>query len=64
VHGTQAGDPTKAAAAIVAAVESEEPPVFLLLGNDSLNTYRRLAEARLEAIKNWEHLTTSTDIDT
>jgi NAD(P)-dependent dehydrogenase (short-subunit alcohol dehydrogenase family) len=64
VHGTQAGDPAKAAKAIIAAVESEEPPAFLLLGNDALNTYRRLAEARLDAIKNWEHLTTSTDIDT
>jgi hypothetical protein len=30
-----------------------------LLGNDALNTYRRLAEA----ITRWEHLTTSTDID-
>ena len=63
VHGTQAGDPAKAARAIIAAVESDEPPAFLLLGNDALNTYRRLAEARLNSIKQWEHLTTSTDID-
>jgi NAD(P)-dependent dehydrogenase (short-subunit alcohol dehydrogenase family) len=63
VHGTQPGDPAKAAKAIIAAVESEEPPPFLLLGNDALNTYRRLAEARLDLIKKWEHLSTSTDID-
>jgi NAD(P)-dependent dehydrogenase (short-subunit alcohol dehydrogenase family) len=63
VHGTQAGDPAKAARAIIAAVESDEPPAFLLLGNDALTTYRRLAEARLDTINKWEHLTTSTDID-
>jgi len=63
-HGTQPGDPAKAAKAIIAAVESDEPPAFLLLGNDALKTYRRLAEARLETIEAWERLTTSTDIDT
>jgi NAD(P)-dependent dehydrogenase (short-subunit alcohol dehydrogenase family) len=62
-HGTQPGDPGKAANAIIAAVESDEPPAFLLLGNDALSTYRRLAAARLDTIKAWEHLTTSTDID-
>ena len=62
-HGRQPGDPAKAAQAIIAAVESNEPPAFLLLGNDALNTYRRLAEARLDTIKAWEYLTTSTDIN-
>jgi NAD(P)-dependent dehydrogenase (short-subunit alcohol dehydrogenase family) len=61
-HGTQPGDPAKAAQAIIAAVESDEPPAFLLLGNDALKTYRRLATARLDTIEAWEHLTTSTDI--
>ena len=63
VHGTQPGDPAKAAKAIIAAVESDEPPAFLLLGNDALNIYRRLAEARLDTIDKWQHLTTRTDID-
>ena len=62
-HGTQPGDPAKAARAIIAAVESDESPAFLLLGDDALNAYRQLAEARLDTIKKWEHLTTSTDID-
>jgi NAD(P)-dependent dehydrogenase (short-subunit alcohol dehydrogenase family) len=62
-HGTQPGDPAKAAQAIIAAVESDEPPAFLLLGNDALTTYRRLAEARLDSIKKLEHLTTNTDIN-
>jgi NAD(P)-dependent dehydrogenase (short-subunit alcohol dehydrogenase family) len=62
-HGTQPGDPVKAAKAIITAIESDEPPAFLLLGNDALKTYRRLAEARLATIEAWERLTTSTDID-
>jgi NAD(P)-dependent dehydrogenase (short-subunit alcohol dehydrogenase family) len=62
-HGTQPGDPAKAAEAIIAAVEFDEPPAFLLLGNDALTTYRRLAAARLDTIEAWEHLSTSTDID-
>jgi NAD(P)-dependent dehydrogenase (short-subunit alcohol dehydrogenase family) len=62
-HGTQPGDPAKAAKAIIAAVESDERPAFLLLGNDALNTYRRINEAKLDTINKWEHLSTSTDID-
>jgi NAD(P)-dependent dehydrogenase (short-subunit alcohol dehydrogenase family) len=63
-HGTQPGDPAKAAKAILTAVESEQPPAFLLLGTDALTTYQRLAAARLDTIKAWEPLTTSTDINT
>jgi NAD(P)-dependent dehydrogenase (short-subunit alcohol dehydrogenase family) len=62
-HGTQPGDPAKAARAIIAAVESDDPPAFLLLGSDALSVYRSLAAARQDAIETWEHLTTSTDID-
>ena len=48
---------------MTSAVESDEPPAFLLLGNDALNTYRRINEATLDTINKWEHLSTSTDID-
>ena len=61
--GAMSGDPAKTAKAIIAAVESDEPPAFLLLGNDALRTYRRLAAARLDSSEAWEYLTTSTDID-
>jgi NAD(P)-dependent dehydrogenase (short-subunit alcohol dehydrogenase family) len=61
-HGTQPGDPAKAALAIIAAVEADEPPAFLLLGSDALTTYRRLDEARLDLIAAWESTTTSTDL--
>jgi NAD(P)-dependent dehydrogenase (short-subunit alcohol dehydrogenase family) len=63
MHGNQPGDPAKAGAAIVAAVESPEPPAFLLLGADALAAYRYVADERAKNIANWEQLTTSTDFD-
>jgi NAD(P)-dependent dehydrogenase (short-subunit alcohol dehydrogenase family) len=63
MHGNQPGDPTKAGAAIMAAVESAEPPAFLLLGTDALALYRYVADGRTTEIANWERLTTSTDFD-
>lgn len=64
MHGSQAGDPAKAAAAIVTAVESDEPPAFLLLGEDALFSYRYIAERRATEVSAWEELTTSTNLDT
>ena len=63
MHGNQPGDPAKAGAAIMAAVESAEPPAFLLLGTDALALYRYVADGRATEIANWEQLTTSTDFD-
>ena len=63
MHGNQTGDPAKAGAAIIAAVESPEPPAFLLLGADALAGYRYVADARATEIATWEQLTTSTDFD-
>jgi NAD(P)-dependent dehydrogenase (short-subunit alcohol dehydrogenase family) len=64
MHGSQPGDPAKAGAAIIAAVESNEPPAFLLLGADALAAYRYVADQRAKEIANWEQLTTSTDFET
>jgi NAD(P)-dependent dehydrogenase (short-subunit alcohol dehydrogenase family) len=61
MHGNQPGDPAKAGKAIIAAVESPEPPAFLLLGPDALAAYRYKADARAAEISQWEELTSSTD---
>lgn len=61
MHGNQPGDPAKAGKAIIAAVESPEPPAFLLLGPDALAAYRYKADARATEISQWEELTSSTD---
>jgi NAD(P)-dependent dehydrogenase (short-subunit alcohol dehydrogenase family) len=61
MDGSQAGDPVKAGAAIIAAVESTEPPAFLLLGPDALGLYRYVAERRANEIGKWEQVTSGTD---
>jgi NAD(P)-dependent dehydrogenase (short-subunit alcohol dehydrogenase family) len=63
MDGNQAGDPAKAAAAIVTAVEASEPPAFLLLGPDALALYRYVADGRASEIAKWEKLTSSTNFD-
>ncbi|WP_459568548.1 oxidoreductase [Cupriavidus sp. 8B] len=59
--GHQAGDPAKAALALLRIVDAEDPPTHLLLGDDA----RRLVEARLRALGReigaWESITGSTD---
>jgi len=57
-------DPAKAGAAIIAAVESPEPPAFLLLGADALAAYRYVTDERAKEIANWEQLTASTHFET
>jgi NAD(P)-dependent dehydrogenase (short-subunit alcohol dehydrogenase family) len=63
MHGNQAGDPAKGAAAIIAAVKSPEPPAFMLLGPDALALYRYSTQARATEIEKWETLSGSTDFD-
>jgi NAD(P)-dependent dehydrogenase (short-subunit alcohol dehydrogenase family) len=63
VHGTQPGDPAKAAAALIEAVESANPPYMLLLGNDASNGFRTALHALLDEVDTWESLSRSTDFD-
>ena len=59
--GKQPGDPAKAAQAILALVDSPEPPAHLLLGGDALSLVRdKLAQLGGE-FDAWEALTRSTD---
>jgi NAD(P)-dependent dehydrogenase (short-subunit alcohol dehydrogenase family) len=60
VHGTQPGDPVKAAEAIITAVESPEPPSLLLLGRDALDGFRAVLEAQRVELDAWEKTSLST----
>ena len=58
--GNQPGDPAKAAKALLALVEADDPPVRLFLGEDAL----ALVDAKLDAMRaelaQWETLSRST----
>lgn len=61
--GKQAGDPHKAAQALLTLVAAKKPPVHLLLGKDAVRLVREKI-ARLQAeIDAWEGLSESTDFD-
>jgi NAD(P)-dependent dehydrogenase (short-subunit alcohol dehydrogenase family) len=62
-HGRQAGDPAKAATAIITAVESPDPPFLLLLGRDAFEGFLRVSEAQLAEVEKWRELTLGTGYD-
>jgi NADP-dependent 3-hydroxy acid dehydrogenase YdfG len=59
--GKQAGDPERAAAAIIAAVESPEPPKHLLLGKIALTRFRKRLEDWKTELDRWEATTVGAD---
>jgi len=61
--GKQPGDPVKAAQAILALVDSPEPPAHLLLGSDALTLVRSKLTQMSNDIDSWEALTRSTDAE-
>lgn len=48
------GDPAATSAALFAAVDSDEPPLRLVLGATTLNKFRAIYEARLRNWTKWE----------
>jgi NAD(P)-dependent dehydrogenase (short-subunit alcohol dehydrogenase family) len=62
VHGTQPGDPAKAAEAIIRAVESPDAPGLLLLGNDALSGFEQVLDAQRAELEKWRSLSAGTDL--
>lgn len=62
-EGSAPGDPKKAAQAMIAIVEHENPPLRLLLGKDALAAFRQKNESLVANINALESITTSTDFD-
>ncbi|HHB1426384.1 TPA: oxidoreductase [Serratia odorifera] len=60
-NGRQLGDPAKAAQAILAIIDSDAPPVHLLLGSDALSLVREKLQSYATEIDDWETLSRSTD---
>jgi NAD(P)-dependent dehydrogenase (short-subunit alcohol dehydrogenase family) len=63
VHGTQPGDPAKAADVLVDVVDSGDAPYMLLLGNDASDAFRAALDALREDVDAWDRVSRSTDFD-
>lgn len=61
--GHERGDPARAAQAILAALDAEQPPLRLLLGADAVGYLRDKLESQLAETARWETLSTGTDFD-
>jgi NAD(P)-dependent dehydrogenase (short-subunit alcohol dehydrogenase family) len=61
MDGTQPGDPDRAAAAIIAAVDADEPPLRLPLGGMALEHIRAKLELQLDELERWSALA-ATDL--
>jgi NAD(P)-dependent dehydrogenase (short-subunit alcohol dehydrogenase family) len=63
MHGTQIGDPIKAAAAIDQALAADETPLRLQLGEDAVEAVRTHAKELLEDLQRWEPVAVNTRIE-
>ncbi|GAF44264.1 oxidoreductase [Rhodococcus wratislaviensis] len=60
-HGTQQGDPDRAAQVIIATVEGKDAPFRLLLGTDAIQIVREELQGRIDEIDEWAHVSATTD---
>ncbi|WP_219836848.1 oxidoreductase [Paenibacillus sp. R14(2021)] len=63
VTGKENGDPSKAAQAIIAIVNEDNPPLRLLLGSDAVAIANAVDTGKLAETKRWAKLSISTDFE-
>ena len=61
MHGTQPGDPARAAQALLDVVAGSSLPFRLLLGKDAVSVIGDEVDAQRREIDEWSHVSTSTD---
>lgn len=59
--GKQKGDPVRAARAMIAAVNADDPPRHLLLGENALTRFRKHLDEFSEELKRWESTSLGAD---
>jgi NAD(P)-dependent dehydrogenase (short-subunit alcohol dehydrogenase family) len=59
-HGLQPGDPVKAAEAIIAALDADEPPLRLVLGADAIENISNRLSSVAKELAEWEELGRAT----
>ena len=62
-HLAQPGDPVKAAEAIIAALDSDDPPLRLVLGADAIGNIERRLRAVGDELEAWRSVGEATAID-
>jgi NAD(P)-dependent dehydrogenase (short-subunit alcohol dehydrogenase family) len=62
LDGTQPGDPERAALAIMEAVDSEDPPLRLPLGEIAFENIRAKLEGQLEELEAWREVGAPTEL--
>jgi NAD(P)-dependent dehydrogenase (short-subunit alcohol dehydrogenase family) len=60
---TQPGDPEKAARAILAALDAEEPPLRLVLGADAVEAIRNKLDSTRAELDHWEAVSRDTALE-
>ncbi|WP_409180489.1 oxidoreductase [Amycolatopsis sp. VS8301801F10] len=63
MDGTQPGDPAKAAAAILRAVDAPDAPLRLALGGDAVDAIRGKIAALAKDLDSWETVSRATALD-
>jgi NAD(P)-dependent dehydrogenase (short-subunit alcohol dehydrogenase family) len=61
--GKQLGDPVKAAKAMIAVVESDTPPLRLILGQDAYNIWDSKREAMAADVQSWREVGIDTALE-
>jgi NAD(P)-dependent dehydrogenase (short-subunit alcohol dehydrogenase family) len=61
--GKQPGDPAKAAAAILTALKSDQPPLRLVLGNDAVDAVTGSLDSAKAELAAWERVGRATTFD-
>jgi NAD(P)-dependent dehydrogenase (short-subunit alcohol dehydrogenase family) len=61
--GLQPGDPAKAAQAILAALDADDPPLRLVLGGDAVDNIRARLDQLSRELRQWETLSRETAIE-
>jgi NAD(P)-dependent dehydrogenase (short-subunit alcohol dehydrogenase family) len=61
--GLQPGDPAKAAQAILAALDADDPPLRLVLGGDAVDNIRTRLDQLSCELRQWENLSRETAIE-
>jgi NAD(P)-dependent dehydrogenase (short-subunit alcohol dehydrogenase family) len=60
-HGTQPGDPDRAAQVIIDTVSVDQAPFRLLLGSDAVSIVRDELQGRINEIDDWAEVSVTTD---